>query len=88
MKHYAVFVNGVRGGTITFNETKYGEELKTKMLNSTGAISIKQIYDDDQYLREMKRQTASTPTVHTTSRGSIGGQMVRKMIEAYEGKRK
>lgn len=88
MKHYAVFINGVRGGTITFNETKYGEELKRKMLNSTGAISIRQIYEDDRYYQEMKRQTAPAPTSRVTTCGSIGGQMVRKMIEAYEGKRK
>lgn len=88
MKHYAVFVNGVRGGTITFNETKYGEELKMKMLNSTGAISIRQINEDDRYYQEMKRQAASAPTPRVATCGSIGGQMVRKMIEAYEGKRK
>ena len=87
MKHYAVFINGVRGGTITFNETKYGEELKMKMLGSTGAISIRQIYEDDQYYREMQRQTAPAPTSHNIP-GSIGGQMVRKMIEAYEGRRR
>lgn len=29
----------------------------------------------------------SRPSVHVSAHGSIGGQMVRKMIEAYEGKR-
>jgi hypothetical protein len=88
MKHYAVFINGVRGGTITFNETEYGEELKMKMLGSAGAISIRQINEDDQYYQEMKRQTASAPTPRVATCGSIGGQMVRKMIEEYEGRRR
>ena len=87
MKHYAVFVNGVRGGTITFNETKYGEELKMKMLNSTGTINIIQIHEDDRYYQELKRETASAPTPRIATCGSIGGQMVRAMIEAYAGKR-
>lgn len=88
MKHYAVFINGVRGGTITFNETEYGEALKMKMLNSTGAISIRQINEDDRYYQEIKRQTASTPTPRIATYGNIGGQMVRKMIEAYEGNKR
>lgn len=29
----------------------------------------------------------SEPPVRIPSRGSVGGQMVRRMIEAYEGKR-
>ena len=88
MKHYAVFVNGVRGGTITFNETQYGEELKMKMLNSTGAISIRQINEDDRYYQEMKRHMDSAPTPRVATCGGVGGQMVRRMIEAYEGKRR
>ena len=88
MKHYAVFINGVRGGTITFNDSEYGEELKRKMLNSTGAISISQIHEDDRYYQDMKRQMASTPTPRVATCGNIGGQMVRRMIEAYEGKRR
>lgn len=88
MKHYAVFVNGMRGGTITFNETEYGEELKMKMLNSTGVISIRQIHEDDRYYQEMKRQTTPTSSSLVAAPGGVGSQMVRKMIEAYGGKRK
>lgn len=28
MKQYAVFIHGVRGGTIEFNDTEYGKEVK------------------------------------------------------------
>lgn len=34
------------------------------------------------------REIEPKPTPYVATRGSIGGQMVRKMIEAYEGKRK
>ena len=28
MKQYAIFIHGVRGGTIEFNYTEYGEEVR------------------------------------------------------------
>lgn len=75
MKQYAVFINGVRGGTITFNNTSFGEELRTKMIDA--GLSIRELTNN--------KPTTENPRIGT--HGSVGGLMVRKMIEAYEGKR-
>ena len=75
MKQYAVFIHGVRGGTITFNNTSIGEELRVKMVDA--GLSIKALSND--------KPISENPRIG--AHGSIGGLMVRKMIEAYEGKR-
>ena len=82
MKHYAVFFNGVRGGTITFNDTENGEELKRKLLTLSPTVGLREIDETDRHYRE------AHPTPRVATCGNIGGQMVRKMIEAYEGKRR
>ena len=82
MKHYAVFINGVRGGTITFNNTDNGEELKQKLLTLSPTVNLREIDETDRCYRE------ANPTPRINNANGIGGQMVRKMIEAYEGKRK
>lgn len=41
MKQYAIFIHGVRGATIEFNDTKFGEEVKA-LLEKNGC-SIKPI---------------------------------------------
>lgn len=40
------------------------------------------------YSEIMRRGEAAEPQPRIATCGNIGGQMVRKMIEAYEGKRK
>lgn len=82
MKHFAVFINGVRGGTITFNDTKFGEELKQKLLTLSPTVNISEIDETDRHYRE------ANPTPRIATCGSIGGQMVQRMIEAYEGRRR
>lgn len=74
MKQYAVFIDGVRGGTITFNNTSFGKELRAKMIDA--GLSIQELAND--------KRIAENPRIGT--HGSVGGLMVRKMIEAYEGK--
>ena len=68
---YAVFIDGVRGGTITFNDSNSGELLKKQMQTKLPNVSIQPL-----------TQPSSKPRV--ASYGSMGGMMVRKMIEAYE----
>lgn len=75
MKQYAVFIDGVRGGTITFNDTSIGEELRAKMIDT--GLSIRELAND--------KPISGNPRV--SAHGSVGGLMVRKMIEAYEGKK-
>ena len=82
MKHYAVFFNGVRGGTITFNNTDNGEELKRKLLTLSPTVTLREIDETDRCYRE------ANPTPRVATCGSIGGEMVRRMIDAYEGKRR
>ena len=82
MKHYAVFINGVRGGTITFNNTDNGEELKRKLLTLSPTVNLREIDETDRCYRE------AHPSPRINNSVGIGGQMVRKMIEAYEGKRR
>ena len=52
MKHYAVFINGVRGGTITFNNTDNGEELKRKLLTLSPTVNLREIDETDRCYRE------------------------------------
>ena len=82
MEHYAVFVNGVRGGTITFTDTEFGEELKQKLLTLSPTVNIRKIDETDRLYRE------ANPTPRVATYGNIGGQMVQRMIEAYEGRRR
>ena len=68
---YAIFIDGVRGGTMEFNDSKSGEYLKQQMQTKLPNVSIKPL-----------TETTSKPRVEPY--GSMGGMMVRKMIEAYE----
>ena len=84
MKHYAVFINGVRGGTIAFQNTEYGEQLKEKFLMLAPTVSIRPIIgDEDVYYREMK--TKEEYKRDSATAGGIGAAMVRQMIGKYEG---
>ena len=83
MKHYAVFVDGVRGGTIAFQNTEYGNQLKEKLLTLAPTVSIRPIEDgEDVYCREMKAEGGYR---RNASAGGIGAAMVRQMIGKYEG---
>jgi hypothetical protein len=68
---YAIFIDGVRGGTMEFNDSKSGEFLKKQMQTKLPNVSIKPL-----------TQTAPKPRVAPND--SIGGMVVRRMIEAYE----
>lgn len=68
---YAVFIDGIRGGTIKFNNTNSGEFLKKQMQTKLPNVSIQPL-------------TTTAPKPRVASNGSIGGMMVRRMIEAYE----
>ena len=80
MKHYAVFINGVRGGTITFNNTSNGEDLKKKLFTLSPTVTLREIDETDRCYRE------ANPSPRINNPVGVGEQMVRKMIEAYEGK--
>ena len=83
MKHYAVFINGVRGGTIAFQNTDYGNELKNKLLKLSPTVVLKPIEnEEDVYCREMMKEGAYRRYIATA--GGIGAQMVRQMISQYE----
>ena len=68
---YAVFIDGIRGGTIKFNNTNSGEFLKKQMQTKLPNVSIQPL-------------TKTAPKPRVAPYGSMGGMMVRKMIEAYE----
>ena len=68
---YAIFIDGIRGGTMEFNDSKSGEFLKQQMQTKLPNVSIQPL-----------TETPSKPRV--APYGSMGGMMVRKMIEAYE----
>lgn len=68
MNKYAIFIHGVRGGTIEFNDTEYGRELKC-LLEEQGC-SVKP-------LEETRR-------ISNGSRNTVGGEVIRRMIANYE----
>lgn len=68
---YAIFIDGIRGGTMEFNDSKSGEFLKKQMQTKLPNVSVKPL-------------TTTVPKPRVASNGSIGGMMVRRMIEAYE----
>lgn len=70
---YAIFIDGIRGGTMEFNDSKSGELLKKQMQIKLPNVSIKPL-----------TTTAPKPKPRVAPNGSVGGMMVRKMIEAYE----
>lgn len=69
---YAIFIDGIRGGTMEFNDSKSGEYLKKQMQTKLPNVSIKPL------------TTAPKPKPRVAPYGSIGGQIVRQMIEQYE----
>ena len=69
---YAIFIDGVRGGTMEFNDSKSGEFLKKQMQTKLPNVSIKSL------------TTTPQPKPRVAPYGSVGGQIVRQMIEQYE----
>lgn len=69
---YAIFIDGVRGGTMEFNDSKSGEFLKKQMQTKLPNVSIKPL------------TTTPQPKPRVAPYGSVGGQIVRQMIEQYE----
>lgn len=78
MKHYAIFIDGVRGGTITFANTQHGEELKDELMKLAPRISLALV--DEKHDALIKEHCGSRPC------GSVGGEMVRRMISQFETK--
>lgn len=73
MKHYAIFIDGVRGGTISFPNTQFGEELKDELMKLAPRISLAPVNEKhDVFIKE-----------HC---GSIGGEIIRGMISQFETK--
>ena len=68
---YAVFIDGIRGGTITFNNTNSGELLKKQMQTKLPNVFIRLL-------------TETAPKPRVAPYDSVGGMMVRRMKEAYE----
>ena len=68
---YAIFIDGIRGGTMEFNNSKSGEFLKKQMQTKLPNVSIKPL-------------TTTAPKPRVAPYGSVGGQIVRQMIERYE----
>lgn len=84
MRYYAIFVNGVRGGTVVLNNSESGEELKQLLINLSPTLSIRHTDETDNFVREIKNLPKKSNIVQNTC--GIGGQMVKAMIEAYEGR--
>ena len=68
---YAIFIDDIRGGTMEFNDSNSGELLKKQMQIKLPNVSIQPL-------------TETAPKPRVAPYGSMGGMMVRKMIEAYE----
>ena len=84
MKHYAVFFEGVRAGTIAFQDTEVGENLAIQMRALSPRVTLRLIENgDDVYCREMMAEGAHKR--YTPVASGIGAQMVRQMIGKYEG---
>lgn len=80
MKHYAIFIDGVRGGTITFPNTQYGEELKDELMKLAPRISLALVDEKhDVFIKEHSGSVANS-----RSYGSIGGEIIRGMISQFE----
>ena len=80
MKHYAIFIDGVRGGTITFANTQHGEELKDELMKLAPHISLAPV--DEKHDALIKEHCGSV--ANSRPYGSVGGEMVRRMISQFE----
>ena len=84
MKHYAIFFEGVRAGTIAFQDIEVGENLAIQMRALSPRVTLRLIENgDDVYCREMMAEGAHKR--YTPVASGIGAQMVRQMIGKYEG---